>query len=154
MIGGLRVTGLDKALTSLNVEVKRIRFKTKKGMIAAGLFLQRQAQKKVPVDLANLKASAFTVWGPRSAIRRPRFQGEESSRMASDYEAVSNEEAMSLPAGTLNPTVEVGFTAFYALFVHEKDANHKVGEKKFLERALNENRGEILRIIQTEGKTI
>lgn len=43
---------------------------------------------------------------------------------------------------------EVGFTADYAVFVHEIDKNYTVGGWKFLERAVTENQNEILEIIR------
>lgn len=49
--------------------------------------------------------------------------------------------------------VEVGFTAFYAVYVHENlDARHPVGEAKFLQNAVSANEGRILEIIQRRAR--
>lgn len=51
------------------------------------------------------------------------------------------------PDGSLN--VQIGYTAAYAVFVHENmEAGHTVGQPKFLESALNENKDAILEIIR------
>ena len=43
--------------------------------------------------------------------------------------------------------VEIGFTAHYAIHVHEIKKNYHGGDWKFLERAIAENEGEILQEI-------
>lgn len=51
------------------------------------------------------------------------------------------------------PVAEVGLTAEYAAPVHEVlEATHEVGEAKFLENAINENRFDILRVIASFAK--
>jgi len=46
---------------------------------------------------------------------------------------------------------EIGYTAFYAPFVHEIDKNYTVGGWKFLARALNDNVRKILSIISSRA---
>ena len=152
MIGAIRVKGLDKTLARLNGKMKSIRFKNKKGLIQAGLLVQRGGQMNCPVDLGNLKASGFTVWGPSSPIKVFGFKGKGAGKMGTEHARVTMQEKMSLPAGDINPVVEVGFSAFYALYVHEKKAKHIVGDWKFLERSLNENQGQILGIVSGSVK--
>lgn len=50
----------------------------------------------------------------------------------------------SKPSGTwANPKVEVGFSADYALYVHEDlEVNHRNGEARFLVKAVAENMGD------------
>ena len=158
MIGAIRVKGLDKTLVKLNKEMKSIRFKTKKGLINAGFLVQRASQKIVPRDYSNLAASAFTVWGPESTIVRgaggKSFKGPQAGAMSSDHNRIVSQEKMSLPKGDINPQVEVGFSAYYALYVHEDlNAKHKSGkEAKFLQRALERNYGRILSIVSGSVK--
>ena len=65
---------------------------------------------------------------------------------------IVNQEKMSLPTGNTNITVEVGFSAYYALYVHEKAAKHAVGDWKFLERSLYENQSRIIGIVKENAK--
>lgn len=47
-----------------------------------------------------------------------------------------------------NPAGEIGNTAEYAVYVHENlESHHRVGEAKFLESAIIENKNKILSII-------
>jgi bacteriophage HK97-gp10 putative tail-component len=49
--------------------------------------------------------------------------------------------------------VEVGYSAAYAVFVHEDlEAHHKVGQAKFLEQAVHENAGKVLDIVRNRAK--
>jgi len=148
----IRVKGLDRVLTNLRKEMKNIPNKMKKGLIQAGLLVQRGAQKNCPVKLGNLKASAFTVWGPTAPIRPPAFKGENAGKMGMEHARVVNQEKMSLPAIGPSITVEVGFSAYYALYVHERAARHEVGDWKFLERSLYENQGRIIGIVKENAK--
>lgn len=90
-----------------------------KGMLKAGLHLQRKSQEVVPVDTGFLRASAFTT------------------KTGTEFDA----------------DVRVGYTADYAIFVHEGAGRHKPGKiAKFLETPAREQRDEMLRIIAEESK--
>ena len=56
----VKVTGVTAILKNLKkVKVSQSK-KLEKGLVKAGLFLQRESQKVVPVDTSALKNSAFT----------------------------------------------------------------------------------------------
>lgn len=50
--------------------------------------------------------------------------------------------------GVEGPGAEIGYTAGYAVYVHEIDKSYTVGQWKFLETALKEKSHEILEIIR------
>jgi hypothetical protein len=77
--------GLQEVLTNLRRANRALEDGAERGLKKAGLFLQRESQKLVPVDFGNLKASAFT-----------RAEGKG-----------------------FDTAVSVGYTAGYALYVHE-----------------------------------
>lgn len=56
----VKVTGIDKVLENLNKEIGKLRGRSMKGLLKAGLLVQREAQKKTPVELGNLRGSAYT----------------------------------------------------------------------------------------------
>ena len=61
-------------------------------------------------------------------------------------------QAWALPGG-LGPGAEIGYTASYAVFVHEIEATHKgQGTWKFLEYAMQEKAGEVLKIIRDNAR--
>jgi len=136
------VTGVDEVISKLRVWDKRYEKRFAAGMKVAGLFLQRESQKIVPVDTGILRSTAFT--------RATGFG------FATD--------------------VLVGYTAAYAIFVHEDlDAAHGTAfnqkhaaafaaattkrqkqrfaprgpnqQAKFLEKPLREQRDKLLQII-------
>jgi len=156
---GIRVEGLEDALRTVNAQIKLIPFRTLKGMIAAGLTIQRRAQNLVPVDLGNLKASAFTTWATKASSSSPSFrQGEkgrkvDTAKLAADHASVVAQSKASLsPRTFVHPQVEVGFSANYAIYVHEDmEAAHKKGKQaKFLQEAFVQGRSDIIKAIETE----
>ena len=166
-LGTMRVEGLERVLSNLNEEVRGIKFRTKKGMISAGFLIQRESQKRTPVDTSNLRASAFVVWGPGTGVSNKTFSGPDASEVSSRHAQVVGREGASLPAGISNPQVTVGHSVAYAIYVHENTmANHRkskksksgivgivqVGEAKFLEKAIDQNRGRIVETIRREAE--
>lgn len=96
-----------------------------KASYASGLLIQREAQKKVPVETGNLRGSAYTQRSVKG--------------------------------------VEVGFSAEYAIFVHENMEQKLKGEPrpsglgtywnpggpKFLEKAVSDNVKELIDLVST-----
>lgn len=80
----VKVEGLGRAVDEMNKLLKKKTDLTLAGLKEAGLMIQREAQKIVPVESGKLRSSAYT----RKAM---------DGRLA----------------------VEVGFSAEYALWVHE-----------------------------------
>lgn len=129
------IEGVAQVIENLKMRGEQIAAGTERGLKAAGLFLQRQSQKKVPVDFGVLKNSAFT-----------RANGKGFSTQ-----------------------VEVGYTASYALFVHEAvgmvlKGQERIGGKgrywdpqgqaqpKFLEEPARSNAKELRDIIREHAK--
>lgn len=54
------VKGLDETLKNLNDRLDAIPNKSMRGLLAGGLLVQRDAQKRVPVEYGVLRQSAFT----------------------------------------------------------------------------------------------
>jgi hypothetical protein len=134
--GGLQ--GLDKVIRNLNMEIGRIEGASMAGLWDAGLQIQAASQRRVPVDLGNLKGSHYT----RNAANLERLQDPPDNAVA------------PLPSGSVAENmVEIGATADYAIHVHENlEAIHPVGEAKFLEHAITENQGKILEIVRRRAK--
>ena len=154
----IRVEGLDHVLTTLNQKVREIPLRSKSGMIKAGLIVQREAQKLTPVDLGNLRASAFTVWsGGGSGAEPPTFVGDTKGRvnigeMEARHAQVAEEVRHDVGNSDMNPAVEVGFSAYYAIYVHENlNARHTTGEAQFLQRAMVRNIDAILTAIREDA---
>lgn len=154
------LTGLDTVLKNLNKEIAGIRNRSLKGLIRAQIVVRRDMDKtppKIPVDTGNLRSSYFTVTskGTTEAGDSPKFSGEEVSKLQAGHAAVMNEQQGSI-VGKLDPTLIMGFTAYYAMYVHEMvEAEHftRSGSgAKFMEAALKRNKDKILEIIAKEAK--
>jgi hypothetical protein len=51
--------------------------------------------------------------------------------------------------GSPKPKLEIGYTADYAIYVHENlQARHPIGQAKFLEQPMREHKKEIMRIVR------
>lgn len=150
----VRVDGLDKVMRDLNDRIRDTQSASSRGLIRAGLLIQREAQRRTPVDTGNLRASAFTVWtggenvgGSAQGSGGGRFKGTRGEQTAMDFVATARRAASTLSTNPVKPDVIVGFGAAYALFVHERPARHVVGMVKFLEVAISDNMDAIVKTI-------
>lgn len=157
----VKVQGLQQVLEDLNKEIGKIRNQTKKGLYRAAIPIRRDAQKMCPVVTGNLKASAYinTSWiGTEYGTNSP-FKGDNANQMSSEHQSKLQASSARIQ-GKRYPVVEVGFTAFYAPFVHENpnagnadyEGTSEVGQWKFLEKAVKQNQDKIVEIIKSEAK--
>ena len=161
----VEVEGLDNVLRNLNKEIKNIKGRTRKGMIEAVLAVRKEAQKICPHETGNLNASCFTnVYGggkpsTTSFGKSPHFKSETKDGKKVDVGRLRTEHACTVEKhkGDMfdDPTAVIGFTAFYAPYVHEMVGAHfkKPGaQAKFLETPLKELSCEILDIIKRNAR--
>jgi len=155
----IRVEGLDRVLDRMNLEIAKIRGRTKKGLIKAAYNILRASNLKVPRDLGNLRSSGTVLWGPGTPLKSPSFKdrggsADVATKLATGHSTTVQSENAKLPATDVDPIVEVLYSAFYALYVHEKEKNYTPpGEVKYLEKALVEEMGRTLGIVGAEVKT-
>jgi len=116
----VKITGIPNILRNLVKAKKGLGKELERGLKKAGLNLQRDSQKIVPIDTSNLKNSAFT-----------RKEGG---------------------TGGLGTVIWVGYTAGYAIYVHENmNARHRTGKiAKYLEKPARENRIKYGKIVAKE----
>lgn len=133
---GAKVKGIEKVLKNINKEVNAVQGRTLAGLFAFGLTIQGTAQKRVPVEYGNLRASAYT---------RKTLQADRATGLVSE-----------------GRSVEVGFAAAYAVYIHENMEQKLKGEDrpsglgvywgpngqpKFLESAMIDEKDEGLRLV-------
>jgi hypothetical protein len=153
-----RLKGLPKVLDNLNKEVKKIENGTLKGLIRAGIIVRRSMDEnvpKIPIDLGNLRAGYFTVTnkGGISAGRNPQFKEDKGGKLASGHQIAVNKAKGEIQGR--QPTIMLGFSAAYALYVHEmiEGTFQRPGAgAKFFEVALDSNEKRILEVIRKEAK--
>lgn len=149
----VKISGLPEVIKNLNKEIENIEGLSMKGLIRAVIIIRRDMDKTsplIPIDTGNLRASWFTVTGRNffmddlPEIKGPSFSGEEAETLSKDHQEMIN-EAQTMAGKKL--VVIFGFSANYALWVHEMDdANFKRpgSGSKFLESSILRNRDRIL----------
>jgi len=125
--------GLSATTASLNAFATRMRYVTLSTLIKVGFIIQGEAQRIAPVDTANMKASAFTMWGgggsEKVVSQKPNYRMRGKSgkvltkhqiaKLRSDHRLFIKSLKKELPTSKNKPTVIVGFGANYSLYAHE-----------------------------------
>lgn len=139
----MRVEGLEEALAEIDEAIADVKEKSQAGFWEAGLKILNLAMNdlKGSVVTGNLRGSAYA----RPANGQPHRP--DPARLDQDQ----NEPIPGDRIGELG--VEIGFTAVYALNVHENMEATPTREgnwptPKYLERPVMRNKDEIVRIIK------
>jgi hypothetical protein len=154
-----RVEGIDNVMRNLRKEISQIEGATLKGLMRGAILVIRDAEKTsplTPLDTGNLRASRFVVTsrGGQPVGQSPTFQGESSGRLQTEHNSkVGSHQAQAQAAG--QPMVVLGYTAFYATYVHERvgvSFQRPGAGAKWLEAALKRNEAKILEVVRQEAK--
>ena len=154
----LKLQGLDNVLKNLNKEVQGIENRSLKGLIRGSIIVRRSMEKqmpKIPIDTGNLRSSFFIVSskGGSHAGSTPSFEGKNKAQLQAGHVSTVSEYKEKIKSG--QSSVVLGFSANYALFVHENiGANFKRpgAGAKFCEVALQKNKKNILEAVKKEAK--
>lgn len=167
------VQGLEEVVINLNRQIGLLRVKSERGLIMALLFVRRDMEKTeytTPVDLGNLRSSWFITAAKgieppdnfnKSFVDVPNAKKPiKAARMAADHAAVTS--AMSAEASAESKPwrriVIAGYSAFYAVFVHENLTAHFKRKEpapagpKWFEDALNRNTYKIVGIVANHSR--
>jgi len=156
--------GLSVVLKNLNKAISDIEFNTKEGLTEAALVVKHDSVKGTPIDLGNLRNSCFIMVtdsqtdNPVPLFRQEKTEGgmitDDIQRLISDHERCISEARGIVAEGKNKFNAIVGYTANYALWVHEMPShyNFNSGSNKFLEKALLKNKNRILRILVKYAK--
>jgi hypothetical protein len=164
------ITGLDEVLKNLNVQILGIKERTSKGLIESAVLIRNATENEspaTPLDTGNLRASWFVVSAEGEQEDKLGFSGHfkknpKTGAKAKDMRAqhsaiVGGAKAAVNALAKRGPIVIMGYSANYALFVHE------MGEKfpgvnwsprtpqaggKWLEAAFKKNRNKIIDTIK------
>jgi len=162
--------GLGNVLRNMNVLIDTMEERNIKGMVKATIIVRRSMDETAPVipwDTGNLHASWFVVTssGGVASGKSPKFKGKNAGQAATDHNESKGKNKFIAEASGM-PGVIMGFSANYALFVHENvGANFSQPTKglrgrsggagaKFFEAAIKRNAGKILKVIADESKII
>jgi len=182
---GGRLIGTEKVLKNLNREIGKVEGDVLAGVITAALFIRGRSQVKTPVVEGNLRNSAYVVSssGSTNAGSSPKFTGRDSGNMATQHvgEMTKQRNIAKRSLKKFGPMASIGYSAVYALAVHENPRAGKtggfsptgqkytagrnpsgrkstrkvfstVGQWKYLENPLNSNSKRVLAIIKNKAK--
>lgn len=142
--------GIDNVISNINKQLGRITANSLQGMIRAVVIVQRDMNftpPKVPVDTRNLQASFFIS----SSLGKLQGTGASTIGIRNDI----TKSAEGVLATRQSPTVIFGFSANYAVFVHE---NMEAKFKRpgagpwFFKAALERNQGKMINEIAKYSK--
>jgi hypothetical protein len=124
----------------------------------------------IPILTDNLRASWFITAGKGVASETDQSGGITDSEVRNDY-SQTTAEAQGIANAKREPLVVMGFSANYALFVHENVGANFAGDPerakrtkkkkylrrsgagaKFFEESINRNKTKVLREIQRHAK--
>jgi len=160
------ITGLDEVLKNLNVQILGIKDRTSKGLIESAVLIRNATENEsplTPVDTGNLRASWFVVSaeGEHGDSLSGHFKknpktGAKAKDMRAQHTAIVGGAKAAVNAlAKRGPIVMMGYSANYALFVHEMEGTHpdvnwsRPGSGgKWLEAAFKKNRNKIIDTIK------
>ena len=126
------LTGLETVMRNLNAEINRMEGATLAGLLAGGLVVQRAAQKNVPVEYGDTRASAYT----RKAMDEP---GAVDVGFGAAHAVYLHENMEQKLKGQPRPS---GLGVYWG----------PSGGPKFLERALTETSHAVLNMVAAYAK--
>ena len=145
--------GLDNILKNLNKEIQNIKYRTQDGLLAAAFLVKARALPITPILTGNLRASAYVIGGEtgkQHSLSR-KMSGAMKQKMDMKYTGGGSPKLERTMAGG-DPWAVIGYSANYAIFVHEIDRNYTVGHWQFLHTAIVESIGDILKIIKQRAR--
>lgn len=150
-----KITGLETIAKNLNKEIQKITTRSQAGLVTAAIVVRRATEKespKTPVEFGNLRSSFFVTTIKDAPVGgSPKFKDDKNGEMAGDHQATIESVKATLPKKY--PAVGLGFSASYAMHVHENvDAKFQRpgAGAKFFETHLKNKQAEILEIIGAE----
>lgn len=114
------LVGIEKVGKNLNKEVDKIEKSSIRGLISAAIRIKRDMEKtspKTPIDLGNLRSSNF-ITSIKGVHSEGKFIGPKAGELTSRHSEVIG-VASSLVQQSIKPMVIIGYSANYAVHVHE-----------------------------------
>lgn len=125
-------------MANLDKELQKIEGRTISGMLESAMYIFDEMDKtppRIPVDMGNLRASFFIVSSKgvgddESGGVGGRFRGKNAGQLEGEKRGIVG-KVKAVSMATRQPTVAMGFSANYAVYVHENlEANFAGGAVK------------------------
>ena len=149
------IFGVKKVVANMNKAIVLSDEQSQAALIRAAIFIRRDMSKVsplVPVEHRNLDSSFFIVAPKTTPEKGGSFKGDDSSKLSSGHSSVTSKEKGKVTAFPY-PSVGMGFTAYYATYVHEMPATNKFKKAgsgpKFFESAIIRTKEQVKEILKT-----
>lgn len=170
-LNGAHIVGLATVVAGLNKAIAQIQGRTSRGLLRACIEIKRETESAsplTPVDTGNMRASFFIAMGGLLGGLKdgqsPMFSdvGADGTVHAGAAEVAAQKHqevtaaALSEAMNVHYPFAIVGYSAYYAAYVHENmEASHwsRPGSgPKWLEQAMMRAQPNLIKIIQKEAR--
>lgn len=162
------IKGMDVVMSNLHKEIIKIKGRSLKGLIESAMIVRRDMEytaPSIPVDTGNLRQSWFitSAKGAEVGTGAPSFREENAAEMAAEHSStISETQSLVAAASVRGPALMMGFSANYAMWVHEmvganfkqpkKEAKKAPAGAKFFEASLKRNKELILETIRINAQ--
>jgi len=119
-----RVIGMNVVQANLNKQIKKIVNYSEAGLLLAAMHLRRESVKEAPIMTGNLRRSVFVVSSTGAVRSNPKFK--DAPKMMSNHRRVVG-RAKGEVKRAREPQAQIGYSAVYALTVHENPRAGKTG---------------------------
>lgn len=165
---GVGLTGAVQMMKELNRQVRKVKGLSQKGLAEVSIHIRNETENvvpKTPVDTGNLRASYFAV-APEGLVNDPKgFSGNfknrlfkkmqyKASQLKAEHAAIIS-ECQQKAAAYGDPNLYMGFSANYAMWVHEMverfgdvEWSREGSGGKWFEAAIKRNKRVILQILR------
>ncbi len=169
-----KVKGVDEVMRNLERHIENIEGGALAGVVAAATFVKKRSQERVPVRQGNLRSSAYVMTKFGEQGISGGFTGKDAGKIESAHKSsqVKILGRVGRDVAFNRITAGLAYGAPYSVIVHELPSagaagfdpeqvvtgrravlvHSAVGETKFLERPVNENRKNVFDIIKRHSK--
>jgi len=119
-----KVSGIETISRNLTKAIDQLKMRSTPALIEIAIGIRRSMDNNapsIPVDQGNLRNSWFIIaveGGAEPAGKAPRFIGDQAGKMSADHSTVKSKVRNQYRAFD-SKIVVMGFSAFYAVYVHE-----------------------------------
>lgn len=160
--------GIDEVVAALNRKLDKLEKRTLRGLYTAGLAMMKDSMPFIPVVTGNLRNSMFISWPGGGALDSMNIFGYKQANVPQNLiEHQIRRLAKYKSLADKTNSVFIGFTAAYAVWVHENPRAGKtggrspkgrkyysystVGQYKFFSYPLYKNMNKYVKIIKKKA---
>lgn len=152
----IKIEGIDTVMKNVERALSDMTLMGEKGLMQISTLIKKSMDTTppvIPIEKGNLNKSWFAVTTNQSKEGSGGFTGKYAGELSSMHNAEVNiAKAYTKAKGTKGASLVMGFSAFYAIYVHESREGIKWTRPgsgpKFFQAALERNEKAMINILQ------